>query len=52
MVGWLIDWLIDWLIICYAQEDGVNQTSGIDMAVTQERVILLDTQVQSFTVFS
>ena len=49
LIGWLIDWLIDWLIICYAQEDGVNQTSGIDMAVTQERVILLDTQVQSFT---
>lgn len=27
-----------------AQEDGTNQTSGIDMAITQERVILLDTQ--------
>ncbi|XP_020609690.1 protein SMG9-like [Orbicella faveolata] len=26
------------------QEDGINQTSGIDLAVTQERVILLDTQ--------
>ncbi|XP_078378870.1 nonsense-mediated mRNA decay factor SMG9-like isoform X2 [Oculina patagonica] len=26
------------------QEDGINQTSGIDMTVTQERVILLDTQ--------
>lgn len=26
------------------QEDGTNQTTGIDLAVTQERVILLDTQ--------
>lgn len=26
------------------QEDGINQTSGIDISVTQERVILLDTQ--------
>ncbi|KAJ7310879.1 smg-9, nonsense mediated mRNA decay factor, partial [Desmophyllum pertusum] len=25
-------------------EDGTNQTAGIDMSVTQERVILLDTQ--------
>ena len=28
------------------QEDGTYQTRGIDMAVTQERVILLDTQVR------
>ncbi|KAJ7321749.1 smg-9, nonsense mediated mRNA decay factor [Desmophyllum pertusum] len=26
------------------EEDGTNQTAGIDMSVTQERVILLDTQ--------
>ena len=34
------------------QELGTHETSGIDMTVTNERVILLDTQVNTHGYFS